>query len=377
MFSTQMYRDYFGRFLENGEVTRGDEVLVDMEEPMGEKITQIGIKHRFAMCKAFVATTNMGRLLMVLFDDWGTFHKCYQIPLKKIRKLYFKKEFGGTAISFVIPTPQGDREIELRVLNRIMGTDLKEQKQHKELLIEHLNTIHMPQKVVADADRAGYEPAKQEENESQSAPMKQETEYPISEFIARAPILKDVFGTFYEPFGVRAVSYQGKEYALYAEDKGCGTVLICTGRQDSLKDGFVHEGYGGGTCKKIGTYPYLQAGQYYKEVKVAELDSIFHRQVYAVYKRCRVDVSLKPDRVKLIYSYNQYNGQEARDQDIMLKALGFKEKYIPDDYTDNRDRWEYTLEDVPYNDPDLKLYIHKKYLIGDKKEETVEFFPLG
>ena len=41
VFCTQLYKDTFSKVLKEDEFTHGDEILVDMEEPDGDRISYI------------------------------------------------------------------------------------------------------------------------------------------------------------------------------------------------------------------------------------------------------------------------------------------------------------------------------------------------
>ena len=60
VFCTQLYKDTFSKVLKEDEFTHGDEILVDMEEPDGDRISYIIMHHGHSIsdCKAFVATTD-------------------------------------------------------------------------------------------------------------------------------------------------------------------------------------------------------------------------------------------------------------------------------------------------------------------------------
>ena len=70
VFCTQLYKDTFSKVLKQDEFTHGDEILVDMEEPDGDRISYIIMHHGHSIsdCKAFVATTDEN-VLVALFED--------------------------------------------------------------------------------------------------------------------------------------------------------------------------------------------------------------------------------------------------------------------------------------------------------------------
>ena len=45
VFCTQLYKDTFSKVLKEDEFTHGDEILVDMEEPDGDRISYIIMHH--------------------------------------------------------------------------------------------------------------------------------------------------------------------------------------------------------------------------------------------------------------------------------------------------------------------------------------------
>ncbi|MBQ4283488.1 MAG: hypothetical protein IJB96_06145 [Lachnospira sp.] len=139
ILNTCVYENTFKKFLMEGEFTNKDEVLADMDEPMGEKISSLSGVHNTTTCKAFVTTTTAGRVLVAVFDIWGEFHKCY--CGNGVRDLVAKKCFGGSNISFVTSTQYGELQVRMYVANRQFGTDLKNQKEHKEALIVNLETL--------------------------------------------------------------------------------------------------------------------------------------------------------------------------------------------------------------------------------------------
>lgn len=140
-FKTNTYKLIFSKFTADGESTRADEVLVDMEEPRGAKISLLPAKHSHYMstCKAFAATTTAGKLLVAVFDLYGKFYECYQMQVKELQNVVVKKAFGGMNISFYGKTQHGGLTMKMYIPNHQFGTDLKEQKNHLKLFAEHLS----------------------------------------------------------------------------------------------------------------------------------------------------------------------------------------------------------------------------------------------
>lgn len=101
MFCTQLYKDTFSKVLKQDEFTHGDEILVDMEEPDGDRISYIIMHHGHSIsdCKAFVTTTDEN-VLIAVFDLWGKFYKCYIIKNDSIRNVEVENVLGGKEIKF-------------------------------------------------------------------------------------------------------------------------------------------------------------------------------------------------------------------------------------------------------------------------------------
>lgn len=139
-FNTAAYRTIFSKFMADGERTCEDEVLADMEEPRGMKISLLPAKHthHVTACKAFATTTTAGRLLVAVFDLYGKFYQCYHMQMKELQNVAVKKAFGGINISFYGNTQFGKLNIQMYIPNHQFGTDLKEQKNHLKLFAEHL-----------------------------------------------------------------------------------------------------------------------------------------------------------------------------------------------------------------------------------------------
>ncbi|MCM1287753.1 MAG: SMI1/KNR4 family protein [Clostridium sp.] len=140
-FKTETYKLIFSKFMADGESTCGDEVLVDMEEPRGAKISSLPAtpSHHVATCKAFVTTTTAGRLLVAVFNLYGKFYECYQMQLGELQNIVVKKAFGGMNISFYGNTQFGRLNMKLYIPNHQFGTDLKAQKNHLKSFAEHLS----------------------------------------------------------------------------------------------------------------------------------------------------------------------------------------------------------------------------------------------
>ena len=101
VFCTQLYKDTFSKVLKQDEFTHGDEILVDMEEPDGDRISYIIMHHGHSIsdCKAFVATTDEN-VLVAVFDLWGKFYKCYIIKNDSIKNVEVENVLGGKEINF-------------------------------------------------------------------------------------------------------------------------------------------------------------------------------------------------------------------------------------------------------------------------------------
>ncbi|MCM1295270.1 MAG: hypothetical protein NC311_06985 [Muribaculaceae bacterium] len=145
-FKTETYQFIFSKFMVDGERTCGDEVLADMEEPRGAKISLLPAKHSHyvATCKAFAATTTAGRLLVAVFDLYGKFHECYQMQLHELSNIMVKKAFGGMNFSFYGKTQHGGFIMKMYIPSHQFGTDLKEQKNHLKLFVDHISNKTVP-----------------------------------------------------------------------------------------------------------------------------------------------------------------------------------------------------------------------------------------
>lgn len=139
VFNTKLYKDIFSKYLIDDEDIQGDEVLVDMNNPREQKNSNSVIRysHNVENCKAFVATTKE-RLLVAVFNLYGTFNECYVMNLQDLQDLKIRKVLGGMKISFVGNTQFGKIPMNMYVANRQLLTDLKHQKEHLFLLVEHL-----------------------------------------------------------------------------------------------------------------------------------------------------------------------------------------------------------------------------------------------
>lgn len=139
-FNTATYKTIFSKFMADGERTREDEILADMEEPRGVKISLLPARHahRVTTCKAFATTTTTGRLLIAVFDLYGKFYECYHMQMMELQNVAVKKAFGGINVSFYGNTQFGKLHMQMYIPNHQFGTDLKEQKNHSKLFAEHL-----------------------------------------------------------------------------------------------------------------------------------------------------------------------------------------------------------------------------------------------
>lgn len=140
IFNTATYKTIFSKFMADGERTCEDEILADMEEPRGMKISLLPARHahHVATCKAFATTTTAGRLLVAVFDLYGKFYECYHMQMKELQNVAVKKAFGGINVSFYGNTQFGKLHMQMYIPNHQFGTDLKEQKNHSKLFAEHL-----------------------------------------------------------------------------------------------------------------------------------------------------------------------------------------------------------------------------------------------
>lgn len=125
VFCTQLYKDTFSKVLKQDEFTHGDEILVDMEEPDGDRISYIIMHHGHSIsdCKAFVATTDENVL-------------------------------GGKEIKFDGESQYGKISVKMSAVNRQFGTDLKFQRKHLQLFATNLQRIsENPKCFIQDKDR--------------------------------------------------------------------------------------------------------------------------------------------------------------------------------------------------------------------------------
>ena len=125
VFCTQLYKDTFSKVLKEDEFTHGDEILVDMEEPDGDRISYIIMHHGHSIsdCKAFVTTTDEN-VLIAVFDLWGKFYKCYIIKNDSIRNVEVENVLGGKEIKFDGESQYGKISVKLDV------TKLKAKKKY-------------------------------------------------------------------------------------------------------------------------------------------------------------------------------------------------------------------------------------------------------
>lgn len=141
-FSTQLYNETFSEYLERNETTHGDEILVDMTEPMGKLVSYLNIFHGHSVydCKAYVTTTDE-RVLIAVFDIMGKFHDCYIIKHDSIKNIEIEKVFGGMQIAFEGEAQYGKVSIKMYAANKQFGTDLKKQAEHLHLFAENMKKI--------------------------------------------------------------------------------------------------------------------------------------------------------------------------------------------------------------------------------------------
>ena len=140
-FCVAAYRKAFQKILGFSEITNKDECIVDMDEPMGDRIFILPGTHCTTRCKAFVTTTTNDRMLVAVFDLYGKFHRYYELELKDIRNLQIKKVFGGMQISFGADTQDtklGMVNMQMYIPKHDFGSDLKEQKIHLQRFVKNL-----------------------------------------------------------------------------------------------------------------------------------------------------------------------------------------------------------------------------------------------
>lgn len=155
VFCTQLYKDTFSKVLKQDEFTHGDEILVDMEEPDGDRISYIIMHHGHSIsdCKAFVATTDEN-VLVAVFDLWGKFYKCYIIKNDSIKNVEVENVLGGKEIKFDGESQYGKISVKMAAVNRQFGTDLKFQREHLQLFAANLQRIsENPKCFIQDKDR--------------------------------------------------------------------------------------------------------------------------------------------------------------------------------------------------------------------------------
>ena len=154
VFCTQLYKDTFSKVLKQDEFTHGDEILVDMEEPDGDRISYIIMHHGHSIsdCKAFVTTTDEN-VLIAVFDLWGKFYKCYIIKNDSIKNVEVENVLGGKEIKFDGESQYGKISVKMSAVNRQFGTDLKFQRKHLQLFATNLQRIsENPKCFIQDKD---------------------------------------------------------------------------------------------------------------------------------------------------------------------------------------------------------------------------------
>lgn len=154
-FCTQLYKDTFSKVLKEDEFTHGDEILVDMEEPDGDRISYIIMHHGHSIsdCKAFVTTTDEN-VLIAVFDLWGKFYKCYIIKNDSIKNVEVENVLGGKEIKFDGESQYGKVSVKMSAVNRQFGTDLKFQREHLQLFAANLQRIsENPKCFIQDKDQ--------------------------------------------------------------------------------------------------------------------------------------------------------------------------------------------------------------------------------
>ena len=155
VFCTQLYKDTFSKVLKEDEFTHGDEILVDMEEPDGDRISYIIMHHGHSIsdCKAFVTTTDEN-VLIAVFDLWGKFYKCYIIKNDSIKNVEAENVLGGKEIKFDGESQYGKISVKMAAVNRQFGTDLKFQREHLQLFAANLQRIsENPKCFIQDKDQ--------------------------------------------------------------------------------------------------------------------------------------------------------------------------------------------------------------------------------
>lgn len=362
MLNSQVCNSILSRFLATRETTSGDEVLVDMNEPSGRKISMLTGNHYSTKCKAFVATTSNDRVLVAVFDIWGKFYTCY--CCEAIRDVTVKKVFGGSNVTLVGKTQFGELCMEMYIANRQLGTDLKQQKEHKERLLRNLAAL--------------------------TAKSSHREEYPVSLLLKDAPKFTNFWGqSVYEPLERYIACYRGKEYLFFIEDKNTHNALLYTGDSQSMYEGFVYEGEAS-TCPRVGRYDEsalkmqwvplrrkpieLPKGAYCKEVPMQDIEYMYHRKFFAIYKGIRLELQdVMPNRVTLQRKI-ELSKVNPTDEAILLEA-GFDIKTEGGEHMWMPDMRIYTKMDVPYNLPGVEFYISKRP-VGSGQEEEIHRFDM-
>ena len=118
VFCTQLYKDTFSKVIKHDLFTHGDEILVDMEEPDGDRISYIIMHHGHSIsdCKAFVTTTDEN-VLIAVFDLWGKFYKCYIIKNDSIKNVEVENVLGGKEIKFDGESQYGKISVKMAAVN--------------------------------------------------------------------------------------------------------------------------------------------------------------------------------------------------------------------------------------------------------------------
>ncbi len=57
-----------------------------------------------------------------------------------------------------------------------------------------------------------------------------------------------------------------------------------------------------------------------------------------------------------------------------LLAMGFEKSRYYSDHSAWQDRWTFTKREIPYNDPNVKIFVHRDYYNSDRFDVTEEFW---
>lgn len=321
-FNTELYENIFSKYIADGDCTQGDEILVDMDEPRGKKISFLisNHSHHVVNCKAFVATTKEN-LLVAVFNLYGRFHECYVMKLQDIQNVNINKCFGGMSISFEGYTQYGRITMKMYAANRQFGTDLKRQKEHLALFAEHLNVKHRSE------DKCTYIDSKQ---------IDKITANELSE-------------------GFKIV-YNGKTYNNFGNSKAKGYIVISSALPE---EGFmIGEEFNHTIPQGIGLME-IDKSLYYKKILPEQIEDFYflkHETEYAGI-RCSYSVSSLGNIKIVIDERMLFEKQPELEQFVC--GLGFVEKMVGDNSWDYRKI--FIKENVPIEDEKFDIKVYKNY----------------